>query len=84
MTLGTSDNSWSELDALPLRWKNLVFTSCGVQSSGDTVTARDLTITTVSPARVAGTYEFVVQGAGPRAGSTLRVHGVFDVAPTAQ
>jgi hypothetical protein len=82
LALITSDNSWAGLDALPLRWKNLIFASCGAQSSGDTVTARDLTITAVSPARVAGTYDVVVEGAGPRAGSTLHAHGVFDIAPT--
>jgi hypothetical protein len=84
LSLITSDNSWADLGALPARWKNLSFVSCGAQSSGDVVTAKDLTITSVSPARVAGTYEIVVQGAGPRAGSTLRVRGSFDVTPTSQ
>ena len=61
------------------RW--LTFSSCGVQNSGDTVTGLDMTITSVSPARIAGTYDIIVQGAGARAGSTLHVHGVFDVPP---
>jgi hypothetical protein len=77
----TSDNGWAKLEALPARWKGLTFTACGEQGSGDVVTARDLTLTNASPARVAGHYEILVQGAGPRAGSTLRVHGVFDVTP---
>jgi hypothetical protein len=77
----TSDNGWAKLEALPARWKGLIFTACGEQSSGDVVTARDLTLTSASPARVAGHYEILVQGAGPRAGSTLRVRGVFDVTP---
>ncbi len=84
LSLITSDNSYADLGALPARWKNLTFVSCGAQSSGDTVTARDLTITSVSPARIAGSYDILVQGAGPRAGSTLHVHGVFDLVPQPQ
>ncbi len=84
LSLITSDNSYAGLGALPDRWKNLTFVSCGAQNGGDVVTARDLIITTVSPARIAGSYEILVQGAGVRAGSTLRVHGVFDVAPQTQ
>jgi hypothetical protein len=80
----TSDNSYAGLDALPARWKNLTFVSCGVQSSGDVVTARDLIVTSVSPARIAGSYDIMVTGEGPRAGSSLHVHGVFDVAPQTQ
>jgi hypothetical protein len=82
LSLVTSDNSFAGLDSLPSRWKGLVFTSCGPQSSGDQVTALDVTISSVSPARVAGSYEIIVKGAGARANSTLRVTGVFDVAPT--
>lgn len=81
VALTTSDNSWADLGALPSRWKDLVFTTCGAQAAGDVVTARDVMIMSLSPARIAGTYEIIVQGGGPRAGSTLRVHGSFDVTP---
>lgn len=84
VSLITSDNGWAGLDALPARWKNLIFTACGASSTGDVVTARDVTLTQASPARVAGTFEILVQGKGTREGSTLRVHGAFDVVPTVQ
>jgi hypothetical protein len=84
MSLITSDNSYAGLSALPARWRNLIFTSCGAQSEGDQVIARDLTLTNASATRLAGSYEFIVKGAGPRANSTLRVTGAFDVAPTVQ
>lgn len=82
MTFNTLDNSYALLGALPSRWKGLVFVGCGVQSSGDVVTALDATLTHVSPARIAGTYEVIVVGHGAREGSTLRVRGVFDVTPS--
>ncbi len=84
VSLTTSDNSWAGLGTLPARWKNLTFVSCGATTDGDVVTARDVSLTQVSPARIAGSYEIVVQGKGAREGSTLRVRGVFDVAPTVQ
>ncbi len=84
VTLMTSDNAWAGLDALPARWRGLVFTLCGASTGGDVVTARDVTLTHVSPARIAGHYEILVQGKGAREGSTLRVRGVFDLVPTVQ
>lgn len=83
LSLNTSDNGFAGLSALPARWKGLILTRCGTSAAGDQVMARDVTLSVVTPARVAGTYEFIVQGAGPRAGSTLRVTGAFDVAPVA-
>lgn len=84
VSLSTGDNSWSGLDALPLNWKNLLFTTCGASTSGDTVVARSVTFTQLSPARMAGSYEWIVVGKGLREGSTLRVRGAFDVAPKNQ
>jgi hypothetical protein len=78
----TSDNGWASLDALPLAWKSLNFSSCGTISSGDTVQTLTLTFTTLSTTHVVGSYQVVVQGANARAGSTLKISGAFDLNPT--
>jgi hypothetical protein len=78
----TSDNGWASLDALPMVWKSLNFSSCGTISSGDTVQTLTLTFTTLSTTHVVGSYQTVVQGANARAGSTLKISGAFDLQPT--
>src|SRR5262249_20936070 len=77
----TSDNGFDGLDKLPPEWKSLSVAGCGKASSGDLVTKSELTISTLRPDRVAGRYDLVIDGAGPRSGSTLRVSGEFDEKP---
>lgn len=81
LTLNSLDNGYTGLAALPAAWKGQIWAGCGAQSSGDTVIARDASLTANGPTRIAGTYELVVQGGGDRAGSVLKVRGAFDVTP---
>jgi len=72
---------------LPDAWRNLpnrFFGSCGTahpDEQPDVVAARNLVLTSVSVDRFSGRYEIVVNGRGPRAGQTLRVHGDIDAVP---
>lgn len=76
----TSDNTFGPTVAqLPAVWKNLNFGDC-YGPPGDTLQTLSLS-GTVSPSRFYGTVDVVVVGAGPRAGTTLRIHGTFDVNP---
>jgi hypothetical protein len=74
----THDNGWSTFAAsLPLAWQSLYFRRCGIAESGDEVTRWWLEAT-YSSSRVSGQFEIVIQGAGIRAGQTLRAWGTFD------
>ena len=67
-------------DMLPLAWQNLGFSGCS--AAPDTILSNTLTAS-VSPTHVSGSFDVDIQGGGPRAGSTVHIHGTFDVNPTA-
>jgi hypothetical protein len=77
----TSNNSFARAAAnLPIAWRNLTWGDC-YAPTGDTLQTLSLTGTVVSPSRFTGSLDIVVVGSGPRAGTTLRVFGTFDVNP---
>ncbi len=80
LRLTTIDDGYAGLMNLPAVWQNLDFGSCGT-ASGDVVQVATATFTTLSSTHYVGSYEFLIQGMGPRAGSTLHVYGSFDVVP---
>lgn len=70
------------LDSLPPTWRGLVFSrnNCDADSL-DFASTYELTLTAVSPNRVVGSFEMVIEGGGPREGQTLRAVGAFDAVP---
>ena len=77
----TTDNSWSDLDNLPDRWKGPLFTGaqCTAGADQDRLAEWNMELTTLTARRVVGTVEIEVEGAGPRLGETLRVTSTFGV-----
>lgn len=78
VSLITSDNSWSNLDNLPDRWKNLNIVYCDQAGTYPDSIDMWLRLDEVG-ARLRGVFQATIVGAAERQGETLVIDGVFDV-----
>ena len=82
MSVLTSDNGWSKLDALPAPWKNVTFASgrdcMPIGGLKDEFKTFRFSVSESSTGVLKGDLEIEIVGAGPRRGSTLTIEGKFD------
>ncbi len=80
MSLSTAEPRAALFKPLPIEWQHLSLTdrNCEDPRGKDRIRRWDLVLTRVSTARIAGRFHIVVEGGGPRKGTTLEVKGRFD------
>lgn len=78
----TSDNGWSHLDELPMRWKGVILNASHCADGtidGDQLVQWETNLTVLTRYNVEGTVVVEIRGGGIRAGETLLIESTFDL-----